>query len=635
MDSMKRYTSELDAWKAARKPQPDESRPWHRWVPALAGGLALLAVAAIVRWGPILNPPDPLAGAAEVSEAVTVRVVWPEPGAEASGSLSADGRYLSYVEWETGNLALRNLETGENRLLTKRASDDQSYADWNVISLDGKQVAYVWFNREHVRHELRVIGAEGADAGAEPRVLYYHEDVSYIQPMDWFPGGDKILVLLASKDNFNQIVTVSVEDGSLTVIKSLDWRYPRRIRLSPDGRYLIYDLERSQEHRQRDVWLLAADGSRETPLVEHPAEEAVVDWTPDGSRILFTSDRTGRSALWAVRVLDGKPADSPELIKSSVEIGNPIGFGPGGSFYYGQSTGLMDVYVAEIDPDTGKLSGVPSSPIEKFVGRNRQPAWSPNGDSLAYLRGRGTIAIRSIETGVEREVASGFYFLFAISWTPDGGGIVAAGRDKQSRLGIFRVEVESGKVEPLLRTQLEIVVRAQLSPDGKLLHYRLLPDGGPHPLLRRRDLRTGEDRLIYQGDTNHASLSPDGQKLVMRDRDRIGKTAVLKVLPSAGGEPRELLRVTEPEWIGSPEWSPDSRYILFWRKSGDKKKSQPYSMWRIPAEGGEPQQTALAVESQRAFSIHPDGKRIAYTKSEKKTEVWVIENFLPKLKAAK
>ena len=67
------YPAELDAWRAERKPRAGAARLWTRWAPALAGGLALLAVAAMVLHGPILNPPSPLAEAAKVENCVDGR----------------------------------------------------------------------------------------------------------------------------------------------------------------------------------------------------------------------------------------------------------------------------------------------------------------------------------------------------------------------------------------------------------------------------------------------------------------------------------------------------------------------------------------------------------------------------------
>jgi len=47
--------------------------------------------------------------------AVTLRRVWVGQGSDASGGISPDGRYLSFTDWETGDLAVRDLATGQNR----------------------------------------------------------------------------------------------------------------------------------------------------------------------------------------------------------------------------------------------------------------------------------------------------------------------------------------------------------------------------------------------------------------------------------------------------------------------------------------------------------------------------------------
>jgi Tol biopolymer transport system component len=66
-------------------------------------------------------------------------------------------------------------------------------------------------------------------------------------------------------------------------------------------------------------------------------------------------------------------------------------------------------------------------------------------------------------------------------------------------------------------------------------------------------------------------------------------------------------------------------------------------LWVISAQGGEPrkldlpksfQNSAMAV-NLRQPSIHPDGRHIAYTAGRDTSEVWVMENFLPPLDAAR
>lgn len=57
-------------------------------------------------------------------------------------------------------------------------------------------------------------------------------------------------------------------------------------------------------------------------------------------------------------------------------------------------------------------------------------------------------------------------------------------------------------------------------------------------------------------------------------------------------------------------------------------------LWRIPADGGEPQPLGVAMEGVRLYGvrIHPDGRRIAFTTGRSSAysafEVWVLEDFL-------
>jgi len=53
---------------------------------------------------------------------ITIRQVWTGREADGFGSVSADGEYLSFADWNTGNLAVRNLKTGENKQVTHDAT---------------------------------------------------------------------------------------------------------------------------------------------------------------------------------------------------------------------------------------------------------------------------------------------------------------------------------------------------------------------------------------------------------------------------------------------------------------------------------------------------------------------------------
>jgi Tol biopolymer transport system component len=71
------------------------------------------------------------------------RQVWTGEEVYANGSVSGDGRLLSFTDYKTGGLAIRNLVTGENRLLTNDSKAwENGFADASNVSPDGRQVSF-------------------------------------------------------------------------------------------------------------------------------------------------------------------------------------------------------------------------------------------------------------------------------------------------------------------------------------------------------------------------------------------------------------------------------------------------------------------------------------------------------------
>ncbi|KPL20377.1 MAG: hypothetical protein AMJ75_11855 [Phycisphaerae bacterium SM1_79] len=121
------------------------------------------------------------------------------------------------------------------------------------------------------------------------------------------------------------------------------------------------------------------------------------------------------------------------------------------------------------------------------------------------------------------------------------------------------------------------------------------------------------------------ACSPDGKWLAFFINMR--NDGALMIIPSAGGEPRELYRC-EPkkEQFTTLRWTPDGKYILFVIREIEQKK---LNLWRIPVEGGQPQKIDLGI-NVTDLSVHPDGQHIALgTRENQPSEVWVVENFLP------
>jgi hypothetical protein len=78
-------------------------------------------------------------------------------------------------------------------------------------------------------------------------------------------------------------------------------------------------------------------------------------------------------------------------------------------------------------------------------------------------------------------------------------------------------------------------------------------------------------------------------------------------------------------------WTQDGRYIIA-RAVGTESSE----IWRVPAQGGTPLKLDLSVPKMLFFALHPDNRRFAFSVDEgSKSELWVMENFLPPLKVVK
>ena len=660
------YPSELDAWREKRKPGAGPLTGWlGLWpVRALAATATLVLALLTAASGPILTP----ARAADGPEGMITRQVWAGPEVELLGSVSPDGRYLSSVDWNTGgNLSIRDIATGENRFLTGKTDwlSSSEYAWVSIFSPDSERVAYTWFSMEkfpetgHLTYELRIINRDGTGM----RRLYRNQETAYLQPHAWTPDGAQVLVLLQNRDNTYQIALVSAEDGSAQVLKTFDWRHPRNMSLSPDGKSIVYDFPPSENSPQRDIYLLAADGSREATLVKHGANDLYPIWTPAGDEILFNSDRTGQPGLWKLPVRGDGRAGAPSIVKPNIGQSRPLGFTPDGAFYYGLSIGQSDVYVATLEPNASNFFSPPLPVVESYVGSNSRPDWSPDGEYLSYVSQRGpavrgatsrVLVIRSLRTGEERELRPGIDISNRISvprWSPDSRSLVTLGRNRKGRFDIYQIDAETGAHKMLVPSPARGGFPVGL-PDAKSLIVARGHEGIISLIVR--NIETGSERTLYRSRHIHAwALSPDSRQVTLAansedqirdpvETEGVFNSNVLLVLPVTGGEAREIMRVPKTEEFQALAWTPDSRHVLYIRQTASSHPSTRPPVWRVPASGGESLRTDLVFwpSELKSFRYHPDGRRLVYNtagggpEGAPRKEVWVLENFLPKPEVA-
>ena len=103
-------------------------------------------------------------------------------------------------------------------------------------------------------------------------------------------------------------------------------------------------------------------------------------------------------------------------------------------------------------------------------------------------------------------------------------------------------------------------------------------------------------------------------------------------MPISGGKARELLKFQKSGLIYSFVWTPDGQDVLFLRVEREGTGSlKGTGLWQISSEGGDPQKLWQSEKKFRELRLHPDGRRIAFYTIKIDTEVWAMENFLPKI----
>lgn len=466
-----------------------------------------------------------------------IRQVW-APAGDVYG-VSPDGRYLNYIDWDAIELAVREIKTGKTWNITDKGTwkAPVQFPDNSIWSPDSKQLAYYWFNGDTT--ELRIANIDGTG----DRLLRNGSGYITPWPVAWSPDGKYILALAELEDdpqtdhNIGHLVLVSVDDGSIRVIKTLEPHQPACCGdFSPDSKYIIYPLHQEMGSHNNDIYLFATDGSSEQLILEDKADDNNPLWIPDGKGIVFRSDRMGTDDLWTLKIDEGVADDKPELLKSNLgEKAKLLGITRDHSLFYSNQYIRSDVFIASVDFSTGEILSEPHKISSMENERNVKPIWSPNGRNVLYLSvsddrdnilgHKQNLTIYDTESQKTRTLDTelyvpGSYFLYQPQWSPDGKSLLIHARTNEDSLqGFFTVDIHSGD-----RTSVLVKEREQrsfqspignspvFSKDGKNLYY-LSEDT---KAILTRNLDTQQERTIYTGEDQilQYKLTPDGTQIV-------------------------------------------------------------------------------------------------------------------------
>jgi Tol biopolymer transport system component/DNA-binding winged helix-turn-helix (wHTH) protein len=587
-------------------------------------------------------------------------LVLPNPANDASeGRISGDGRYLSFVDWETYDLWIHDFSMGTDRNLTNQKAGEKhtEYAEESAISRDGQRIAFTWGNAEASpsRTELRLGNLAGEFA---PRTLYRNPEAHWISVFDWSPDDKLLAVEVERRDRTYQIGLLSVSDGSLRVLKSIDeWQGAGRMFFSPDGKYLGYDVPHDNRGLQRDVFVISVDGATENHAVANPVNDIdiMMGWSPDGKWLLFASERTEPASLWGMPFADGKTNGSPRLLQPDLPARlytqlDAAGVTRSGALYYSvesNSTLRSKVLTVSFDFSAGRFVSAPVEIPRGYHEGNGAQAWLPDGAHLSYKVNRGSglgfgLVIRSMDTGEVREIQPKMNSFDDGKWSPDGRWFLTRGQDLKGRWGIFQIDGQTGDALPLVMDDAgEMNMFPIWAPDGKSFYFpREYPATHDRAAIQR-DLISGRERVLIRGRyvRGGSGVSPDGRFTIASDIDSATNSRTLLLISLPDLQRRELMRMPSnapPDqlpFFSQASWAPDSQSFLVWRKREDPTGSE---LWQVFLDGRQPRRIeapAVAIASNLPFAVSPDGKRLAFRYTEKAQtqngRVFELSHFLP------
>jgi len=591
-------------------------------------------------------------GGSRTSGTLAKRLLCADCG-DNEADFSADWRWMAFTHWDSGDVAIRDMSTGQaKRLMAKPGTwnDSDAFVETPILSPDLRQIAYLWFmnDKQEPDHvQLRIVPNE---LGGKARVLVDNKENTWYNPTAWSPDGKSVVMIISKKDKTDQLARVATSDGSVRVLKSMEWRFTggawAHPDYSPDGQYIVYSARAvnpsknppaETDPKDQHIYVIAADGSSETEIVKTAGINRNPVWTPDGKHILFTSDRSGRMDLWSVAVQNGKANSSPSLVSS--DIGNADALRVhGGSYYYTHNSPGSE-YVNIVDWTSGGAGqGRPARATESFVGI--RPTWSPDGKSIAFKRHHPgstdtyDLVVHSIETGDERTYLTslGTTGNGAATWFHDSKSIMTGFKRADSSTAFYRINLASGELKEL---PSPTGPNALAADDRTLYLVRRDPKDNNIPdRIVAVDLNSGQEKPILTLARPIAPgavtlrLTPDGRTLVIRWPDQKTKSVHFDRVNVDGTGYREIFSSVQKDEGGPIALTKDGRWIIFEASHDDK-----WRLMRLPIEGGKPEFTGLELETRNQnLDLSPDGSRIAFSNSKGVQELWALDNVLSVLK---
>lgn len=304
-------------------------------------------------------------------------------------------------------------------------------------------------------------------------------------------------------------------------------------------------------------------------------------WSADGKQVFVSTNLTGRYNIWRMDVTGSWPLQ----LTQSDDVQTGLSPSPDGRMLlFTQDSGgneYSDVY--SVPTAGGAVTRLTATPD---ITENN-PRFSPDGRSISLeIKPKSgavsNVAVMDLATNQVRQLTqekASDQNWQVVGWMPDGKTLIAnRGRIDSSESSIWRIDVASGRAEPLTATKPKIVVLAtSVSPDGRLLAVSSNEKTG-QMCAGIYDLSSKAYRWLKSTPWEQFSgqFSPDGRALVTRTGEDGRSTLALVDVATGAERPLDFPPGynTEATSLTRP-FAPDSKQLLVLHSGANT----PFDVW--------------------------------------------------------
>jgi Tol biopolymer transport system component len=265
-----------------------------------------------------------------------------------------------------------------------------------------------------------------------------------------------------------------------------------------------------------------------------------------------------------------------------------------------------------------------ASPLTSYVGEERYPALSPDGNHVAFSWAgpdgdNVDIYVKQVGNEALLRLTDDPGFDTVPQWSPDGVSVSYFHADQRGH-SIYSVPLIGGRAVELLTIQ-GVYAGHTWSPDGEHLAYSMSPQQGEPARVYIRNLESGYERQLTnpvesgRGDVG-PTVSPNGQSIAFIRIDQVGLNE-LYLLPREGGVPKKLTH--DALIIEGFDWTPDSERLVYSAISGAS-----FRLYSIDLRSGRPNAIATRGEWVLFPSMARESWRLVYQDVRFNKNIWRV-----------